>query len=339
MDYKKILEGVVNIINTTKKSDIGFANICAYIGENCPELKESEDEQHRKWILEYLYDGLRKSEEQFKDQFKSAIAWLEKQGCEKGNLSIDFVLGYLGIKPAYKDGNAWCILLGDNIQEGICGFGDTKEEALIAFIKELIEKQSEKKPTNLAKGEDYGIDGLYNAIRILEKTLGKVDGYQTDDGILEHECAISAVKKLYEQKPAWSEENEVKMKELISYLVKKKSRETDGYAIWLKFLKFRLLSPSMREFDKEEGSIIDHLIAICDDAMCYDTFAGCSKKDIEKYKNFLTNLKFGINPQLQTTWKPSDAQMDSIDCAVRKMKESACYDSELVSLFNDLKKL
>lgn len=38
-------------------------------------------------------------------------------------------------------------------------------------------------------------------------------------------------------------------------------------------------------------------------------------------------------------WKPSDAQMESITCAVRKMKESACYDSELVSLLNDLKKL
>ena len=79
-DYKKILEGVVNIVNTTEKSDIGFANICTYIGENCPELIESEDEQHRKFILEYLYDGLRKSDEQFKGQFKAAIAWLEKQG-------------------------------------------------------------------------------------------------------------------------------------------------------------------------------------------------------------------------------------------------------------------
>ena len=38
-------------------------------------------------------------------------------------------------------------------------------------------------------------------------------------------------------------------------------------------------------------------------------------------------------------WKPSDSQMASITCVVRKMKESACYDSELVSLLNDLKKL
>lgn len=44
-----------------------------------PELAESEDEIHRKWILEYLYDGLRKADEQFKDHFRSAIAWLEKQ--------------------------------------------------------------------------------------------------------------------------------------------------------------------------------------------------------------------------------------------------------------------
>ena len=44
-----------------------------------PDLKESEDERHWKWILEYLYDGLQKADEQFKDQFKSAIAYLEKQ--------------------------------------------------------------------------------------------------------------------------------------------------------------------------------------------------------------------------------------------------------------------
>ena len=44
-----------------------------------PELKESEDEKSKKWILEYFYDGLRKSDEQFKEQFKTAIAWLEKQ--------------------------------------------------------------------------------------------------------------------------------------------------------------------------------------------------------------------------------------------------------------------
>ena len=55
-DYKKILEGVVNIINTAEKSDIGFANICTYIGENCPELKESEDESMVKFIKNQLFN-------------------------------------------------------------------------------------------------------------------------------------------------------------------------------------------------------------------------------------------------------------------------------------------
>lgn len=31
------------------------------------------------------------------------------------------------------DGDKWCALLGDNLQEGIAGFGDTPEEACVAF--------------------------------------------------------------------------------------------------------------------------------------------------------------------------------------------------------------
>lgn len=71
-----------------------------------------------------------------------------------------------------------------------------------------LEKQGEQEQTEHPNGEDYGIDSLYHAARILEKTLGEVDGYQSDDGILEHKCAIEAVKRLYEQKPAWCEEDE-----------------------------------------------------------------------------------------------------------------------------------
>ena len=85
MDYKKILKGIVDIINTTEKSDIGFANICTYIGENCPELK-SEDEKIRKVLIGWInlepsisfgdtFDGFSKEQ---------IIAWLEKQGEQKG---------------------------------------------------------------------------------------------------------------------------------------------------------------------------------------------------------------------------------------------------------------
>lgn len=42
----------------------------------------------------------------------------------------------LGIKPI-KDGNHWSFIYGDNIQEGICGFGKTIDEAAWNFYTNL----------------------------------------------------------------------------------------------------------------------------------------------------------------------------------------------------------
>ena len=39
-------------------------------------------------------------------------------------------------------------------------------------------------------------EGLDYAEMILEKTLGKVDGFQSDDGVMEHQMAIDAVKQV-----------------------------------------------------------------------------------------------------------------------------------------------
>ena len=44
---------------------------------------------------------------------------------------------HLGVVP-YLDGNAWCALYGPNIQEGICGFGDSPEEAIMNFYAEFV---------------------------------------------------------------------------------------------------------------------------------------------------------------------------------------------------------
>ena len=40
----------------------------------------------------------------------------------------------------YLDGNEWCALLGDNIQCGVCGFGDSPNEAYLDFDKKWFEK-------------------------------------------------------------------------------------------------------------------------------------------------------------------------------------------------------
>lgn len=85
---------------------------------------------------------------------------------------------------------------------------NTLEKAMAdaGFIFDFEKKELKEIEDEEYDGEDYGIDSLWHAKNILEKTLGEVKGYQTDDGILSHKCAISFVDKLYKQKhAAWSE--------------------------------------------------------------------------------------------------------------------------------------
>jgi len=49
------------------------------------------------------------------------------------------IMAEKGLIP-YKDGNTWCILLGDNIQEGVCGFGYTIIDAMMDFYVNAIEE-------------------------------------------------------------------------------------------------------------------------------------------------------------------------------------------------------
>ena len=131
-----------------------------------------------------------------------------------------------------------------------------------------FEKKKLKKIDNEEfNGEDYGIDSLFHAQRILEKTLGSVEGYQTDDGILSHKCAISAVKKLYGQKPtiaemqnlAWTKEDESYLNTTIAYLkdAKEFKKSAENCINWLKSLKDRVQSkPILRRIH----TIFDEII-------------------------------------------------------------------------------
>lgn len=78
---KRYDEILVKLQKAKVDNNVCDEKYCCVIDDIVPELKESEDEESKKWILEYLYDGLRKSgeDEQFKNQFKAAIAWFEKQ--------------------------------------------------------------------------------------------------------------------------------------------------------------------------------------------------------------------------------------------------------------------
>ena len=49
-------------------------------------------------------------------------------------LCYDLTRPHVLYKPKlYPDGNQWCALLGDNIMEGVVGFGSSPEKAMSAF--------------------------------------------------------------------------------------------------------------------------------------------------------------------------------------------------------------
>ena len=39
------------------------------------------------------------------------------------------------------DGNSWCALYGDNLQDGVAGFGDSPDAACVAFDKAWSQKR------------------------------------------------------------------------------------------------------------------------------------------------------------------------------------------------------
>lgn len=50
----------------------------------------------------------------------------------------------------FIDGNQWCALYGENLQDGVAGFGDSPEAAMLAFDREWVTplKAAGKAPSN-----------------------------------------------------------------------------------------------------------------------------------------------------------------------------------------------
>lgn len=154
-----------------------------------PELKESEDERIRKGLIKILNEiviNTNYKELGIDYNIRDMITWLEEQNpawSEKDKNLLNRLIG---------------VLDGTNKED----YHEGWEEKFLPWLKTFKERMQPKQCEHLENfdnEEDYGIDGLYHAIDILEKTIGRVGGYQSDDGILEHKAAINAVKELYEK--------------------------------------------------------------------------------------------------------------------------------------------
>lgn len=52
----------------------------------------------------------------------------------KLDAAIEMKRPFMLLRPRiYADGNAWCVLLGENMQTGVCAFGETPAKAATAF--------------------------------------------------------------------------------------------------------------------------------------------------------------------------------------------------------------
>lgn len=50
------------------------------------------------------------------------------------SVELERLRPFMLLRPKmFPDGNQWCALYGDNIQDGVCGFGDTPHQASVDF--------------------------------------------------------------------------------------------------------------------------------------------------------------------------------------------------------------
>ena len=166
---------------------------------NCGSDIESTDKSYHLWTINDAKDGDILAVTMYPEGTWIGI-FKEQNGCTFSshcfvNTEGTFKLGThnhgngRAIHPATKEQRD---LLFQKMEEAGYEWDAGKKE-----LKEIEDEEYD--------GDDYGIDSLWHAKKILEETLGEVKGYQSDDGILEHKCAISAVDRLYKQKHAeWS---------------------------------------------------------------------------------------------------------------------------------------
>ena len=48
----------------------------------------------------------------------------------------------LGLRP-FRDGDSWCVLMGDDLQEGVAAFGESPHDAMMNFDQEFRSKVKE----------------------------------------------------------------------------------------------------------------------------------------------------------------------------------------------------
>lgn len=206
-------------------------------------------------------------------------------------------------------------------------FGVTKDDCL-----SWLKKQDEKKPCSEEDEEALevaiiALEDMYSEDSPLDCYAGH---YMPFDRAAKQ---LKAIKDRVVPQPnqEWSEEDEKIYQSIMDDTVQENQLD-DKQTEWLRNIKYRKLPQPKQEWNEEDESQIRYLIE-CLEHCKKGVALTMTTSTAQEYINWLKSLR------PQSKWSPSDAQMESIKQAVSNMKNSACYDSELVHLLQDLKKL
>ena len=226
-----------------------------------PELKESEDERIRKVLIAY-FNRYKEQEECGIDTFfgistDNILAWLEKQEekpVEEYNIT--------GISSRHATGK------------------------LAEIIKNI--ESSDKVEPKFKVGDEIKTDNGESL------TITKIDdkGYWSEDLFI---CTFddSAKWELVEQKPAWSDEDEDKIKSILFHI---EDVENKDVIDWLKSIKCRV--QPKQEWSEEDESHIRYLIE-CLEHCKMGVALTMTTSTSQEYINWLKSLKDRVQPKVE----------------------------------------
>ena len=290
-----------------------------------PELRESEDEKIRKWLISQLKIKSDDTNSDLNITIDKAISWLEKQG-DQPRYNIGDVICDKSCTTLNKEAQPNMEIV--DIQNGmyICDKGSFPVSQQDEY--ELVSKKIDTKLND---------DSVSNELREAStKHAEKELKNQTFPDNLEFELIYTfeeGAKWNASQKSAWSEEDENIKEWIMSDINKLLALNRKSFVIadkeitWLKSLKDRVKTQQEWTMQDEEELQI-----------ALDTLVKAGQHSSAKW---LKNVC--LVPQ--NKWKPSDEQIKALEHSVRSIGESGYsspYENNtklLYSLLEDLKKL
>ena len=182
-------------------------------------------------------------------------------------------------------------------------------------------------------------DRVRNKKTGLEQTLGSCieDVYE---GAFPFRIKDQDDWELIEQNPAWNEEDETKLKSACALIRNTSIKGNDSIVEiivdWLKSLKEKVLPQNIAYYNPYK-EVVESIAEMCKH---YDKASHSGLRDF--YDNVKVKCKDAKEYNSlfpQSTWKPSEEQMDALDYYANSLTTYCDRQDDLRSLFNALKKL